>query len=431
MINQHDTIMIVQRLAPADVHCYHATADGKILSREECCSVLRTEIQQRKALGTPLSETEKAQILQLDKLKRYFTEEAETTKSKTTINIAGSTLASVSTKAVRQEPSILATNDRKVMMVQHEDGSIVINVFIGASAVNSVDVTASTGPALAGDPMGNMGFGTRERGDWITADTGRRAEPLPLTTDSPGVMRFAGKHVRQMVEKLLYKRPSADTGVAKEESLPTTSTTAESGMAEVPLSRETPGEVVRPINETEKSQGDDRGIVQTKGKVGFEEGGSTVISIYMSRDYQVLDPIKKFLDVGVREMGAKTPESLEIRCRFGDPLATPLTFQTITLMHEIEQLHPPPELPTIGMRGAKAPTLGGETPTTLPGTPLQKIQRFITLLNQHPEVNTPLAQKWREILKDAPTKHDEKALINSVTGDNRYILEKLIAALRT
>ena len=80
-------------------------------------------------------------------------------------------------------------------MVQHNDGSIAIQVFIGASAVNSVGVTQTAGPITVGTSIGTMSFGTREAGDWIKAKTGERAAP-PQPQKPSLVTRFLNSVTR-------------------------------------------------------------------------------------------------------------------------------------------------------------------------------------------------------------------------------------------
>ncbi len=373
MVDHHDTTMVIQRLAPADVHRYSATANETVLSRAECCAVLHKEIEQRERLGEPLSDEEKNQLNQLRALEKHFQEEelASPTgvQKKSTFNIAGSTLGSVSTKAVRQEPSILATNDRKVMMVRHDDGSIAIHVFIGASAVNSVGVTAKPGSAQAGADFGDMSFGRKEKGDWITAKTGDRAMPLP-TPPKPTMLTRA----LQSIQKWRSRR-----GVDK-----------------------------KVLEEREQEVKKKREIAVTAAGTGFSEGGSTVISIYMNRDYRVVEPVARFVEAGVRQIEGKVPENLEFQSRLGDPLATPVSYQTLTFIAKLET------------RFAEH----------LEGTPLEKIQTFAILLQRLPEEerkSNPLAQQWIRILQEAPTATSIEELKNSVSGDDRYILEKLLA----
>lgn len=154
MVNRHDVIMNVQRLAPEDPHHFNSPVAGKILSKEESCRVLIRLLEQRKEKGT------EQELEQLRELLGVFSEQSEKEKECSTINIQG-TQSSVNTKALKKHSEILAQNDRKIMMMQHDDGSVSIHAFIGATGVNNVDVTAVASPrALSpGKDLGSMGFG--------------------------------------------------------------------------------------------------------------------------------------------------------------------------------------------------------------------------------------------------------------------------------
>jgi phosphatidylserine decarboxylase len=395
MVQHHDTTMVIQRLAPADIHHYYATADAEVLSRAECCMVLREEIEQRTSeLGEKPTEEDKAQLQQLEQLEKYFLSQDQNQEKKegqkagpsdATFNIAGSTLASVSTKAVRQEASILSTNDRKIMMVRHKDGSIAIHVFIGASAVNSVGVTAHEGEVEAGHDYGWMSFGMREKGDWIRAQTGDRAMPLPQRPTSP-LERKAARSVRKFLsrgQKAILTQSKTEPRREKE-----------------PEDREISISVPKSKTEEQKPQ---------EAQVGFALGGSTVISIYMRRDYRDIPQVSAFVEVGSREVKGKPPEEIEMRTRLGDPLATPLSYQTILLMNG----------------------LAAKKNLTLPDDPLQKLNKFKELLNELKEEEltaNPLAREWHALLSKAKDAKTVAEWINSVSGDDRYILINLLTS---
>ena len=162
------------------------------------------------------------------------------------------------------------------------------------------------------------------------------------------------------------------------------------------------------LEEREQEVKKKREIAVTAAGTGFSEGGSTVISIYMNRDYRVVEPVARFVEAGVRQIEGKVPENLEFQSRLGDPLATPVSYQTLTFIAKLET------------RFAEH----------LEGTPLEKIQTFAILLQRLPEEerkSNPLAQQWIRILQEAPTATSIEELKNSVSGDDRYILEKLLA----
>jgi phosphatidylserine decarboxylase len=378
MIDHHSVTAVVQRLAPADVHHYYATADGTVLNRQECCEVLQQEISERERLGAALTEEDRAQIEQLKELQAHFAAQgAEGNAS--TINIAGSTLSSVSTKALRTDPGILASNDRKIMMVRHDDGTIAIHAFIGASAVNNVGVTATPGATKAGHDYGWMAMGQESKEEFITERTGRpAAQPKPPEKTITSMIRQA---LRAIINALsLTKKPSSAAQKTEIE-----------------------GKKGRKASES----GREITVVHEEGvpsvdRVGFAMGGSTVVSLYLSRDFHPIPPVRRFLDVGTREMKGKLPESIEIQCHLGDPLATPVLYQTAQLMASLE---------------------------ITSGTPLERL-RLLHQKLKDPSFSptTPLTRQWLDILDTAlmPPSPDINAALGKVSGDKRYMLQQLV-----
>jgi phosphatidylserine decarboxylase len=246
MVNQHDMYMVVQRLSPADPHIFYTTADGKVLSLKHCCDELGAEASQLR------------ELLPEDKV---------------TIDISGR-VSSVNTKALRKDSSILAENDRKVMMVKHVDGSLAIHVFIGATSVNLVDVSASAGNFNAGSPVGSMKFGGQSKKDWVQQQS----------------------FLRKMVERVKRWGKSF-------------------------LKRATPEQI-----ETVQKE---RKMRVTKEGVEFPKEASTVISLYPARHYVPVPEIQKFSAL------SSGGETIEIQCHLGDTIAHPVSYETIQLMNSL------------------------------------------------------------------------------------------------
>ena len=373
-LDNHDATMVVQRLAPADTHHYYAPADSKVLSRTESCAVLQREIRERETLGTKLTPKEQRQLEQLHLLLDHFTAMEAINGKQATINIAGSTLGSVSTKAVSQEPGILATNDRKIMMVQHKDGSIAIHTFIGASAVNNVGVTATTTSSKAGGDFGWMSFGALKKaiGDWITAAQAQKAQPLSAQKFSIGAfINSIVRAVTGLIDRIRGKNEDPTRGIG---IIPQTELGPEAGAG---------------------------------AGVEFEAGGSTVVSIYLKRNYLVLEPIEQFLEVGAEETEkAGLSKTIEIQCRLGDPLATPVMYQTQKLIESL--------------------------PKPLEGDPMTKLRLLRTQLEGLPSPRSSLAEKWFSILTmaDPKTAENLEEIRSKVTRDDQYLLNQLIDHLQ-
>jgi hypothetical protein len=150
MIDRHDMTMIVQRLAPEDVHHFAFPVKGTLLTKEESCRAL-LEMLEKTA-----HEHEQAQLRELV---QYFANQSDADKADAPINIQG-TQCSVNSKALHKHSEILAQNDRRITMMRHEDGSLSIHTYIGATGVNAVNVYGVSGAAnTVGTKVGSMGFG--------------------------------------------------------------------------------------------------------------------------------------------------------------------------------------------------------------------------------------------------------------------------------
>lgn len=147
VFQEEGAVQVVQRLAPADIHNYTAPVNGTPLSQSAAVAVLA---ERAKTMGKE-KESEFLNTL-LDYLP----------KKQTTIDIYGGLIgnASVQTAAVTNQPAILAQNDRKVMLFQHDDDSLSLHVFIGATGVNRVSVNQDSIHMEQGEQQGDMGFGT-------------------------------------------------------------------------------------------------------------------------------------------------------------------------------------------------------------------------------------------------------------------------------
>lgn len=145
-------IQVIQRLAPADVHNYTATVKGTPLDHASAVEALKNRLSS--------TDSNKEERAVLEQLLEVFTaqEVALGRKSQPTIDIYGklSGNTSVQTNAIDNRPAILAQNDRKVMLFQHEDGSLSMHVFIGATGVNRVNVTTDSIQMEQGDRQGDM-----------------------------------------------------------------------------------------------------------------------------------------------------------------------------------------------------------------------------------------------------------------------------------
>lgn len=180
MLDTEELTMVVQRLAPEDIHHFSLPVNGRILSAEESAAAIKSRMERSGAL----SSDEKTQ---LELLEAYF---KENPPAESTINIHG-TQASVSRKALFKHSEILAQNDRKLLMMEHEDGSLSVHAYIGATAVNNVDVTMrahhESKPMLT--DVGSMGFG-----DMDTNNKDKWRQGLLSKEDSIGLRNLRGSN---------------------------------------------------------------------------------------------------------------------------------------------------------------------------------------------------------------------------------------------
>jgi len=178
IVDENDVTMVIQRLAPSDIHHYVASADCEVLGRKEACEELKKKLQ--------ATETGTRRCEQLEQLISYFSSKP---RAKATINIAGKR-DSVSRRALFEHSEILAHNNRKIMIVKHEDDSIAIHTYIGATAVDNVSITAESGDkSELGDDQGSMGFGSEKKiaEEWLLDQT----DSIRLSAES-GAKRTIG-----------------------------------------------------------------------------------------------------------------------------------------------------------------------------------------------------------------------------------------------
>ena len=71
-----------------------------------------------------------------------------------------------------------------------------------------------------------------------------------------------------------------------------------------------------------------------------------------------------------------TPESIEIQCRVGDPIATPLVYQTLILMR----------------------ALGVQNTGSIPLTKIKEFYEGLKKLPTQEQIDNPLALKWLTLL---------------------------------
>jgi phosphatidylserine decarboxylase len=159
-VDRTDATVVVQRLAPADIHHFVQPVEGEILELAEACKELK------KMLKTSGNRQERAQ---LESLIKYYEEEQE---KRSCVRLRG-TQQSVSTLATTQS-NPLSQNDRKIQMIRHKDGQISIHFYIGALGVNNVQLSDDLGNRELGAGVGAMGFGNDSREDralWPTMAT--------------------------------------------------------------------------------------------------------------------------------------------------------------------------------------------------------------------------------------------------------------------
>ncbi len=173
-VHRKEVTMIVQRLAPDDIHHYVEPVGGRVLSRSQACTKLLQLLEQEG--GSPQVEKEKEKET-LNKLVEYFNAHHP---QKSVVKVKG-TKMSVGTNATKHELSPLSQNERKIIMVEHKDGSIAIHTFIGAISVNNVQVNVKPGQIKLGDKVGAMGFGDDGEG-WRAPATADRSIKLNSET---------------------------------------------------------------------------------------------------------------------------------------------------------------------------------------------------------------------------------------------------------
>lgn len=168
-MNQKDLTMVVQRLAPADIHHYGMSVGGEVLSLQRSCEVLR---------GMLNKSTNPKEIAQLEQLIAWYQDKGSDNADKALSEVKGGR-ESVATLATKSKTP-LSENDRKIMMVRHEDNTISVHVFIGAVGVNYVKVDAAAGKYADGADLGSMGFG-----DDPTRNTFAEVQPSAKPASKP------------------------------------------------------------------------------------------------------------------------------------------------------------------------------------------------------------------------------------------------------
>ena len=159
-MNGRGVIQNTQRLAPADVHNYVSSVNGTALSNLEAAKLMEGRLAKLQGQLKNPPDAQKASIQkQIEDMKEIQTIFAEQEKqlgraSSSTIDISGTSL-SVAENAVANQANILATNNRKVMIIKHAGlvDTYSVHIFIGATGVDQVRV-------------GNSGNTVRRQGDW-------------------------------------------------------------------------------------------------------------------------------------------------------------------------------------------------------------------------------------------------------------------------
>ena len=363
MVDGRRGMMVIQRLSPSDVHHFSTTADCDDLTYSEWCQALRGMIEERQRLGIA-DEGDQKELEQLERLKAYFSQQAA---ASSTINIAGDTLASVSTPALRHEPGILATNDRKIRLVRHKDGTLAVHAYIGASAVNQVIVPDGASDTKVMSPVGFMGFGPAEGDNWISPripeEVKRVRVAMPETVLAASSF-FA--FIKRAIQSILLS-----LGFVAQKRF------------------EKP--VVPPTSIAIDSEGG-----------AFGPGGSTVVSLYFG--YRPLESLETPI---FREIQSNTnrSETIEVKCRPGNVLAVPTLSRTIDLMEKLEV------------------SLAEQRP------PLEVLTEFYARL-QGLESPPPIAQEWLGILREASPLDRLQDVVQRAQGyENRSMLSDLIAFL--
>jgi phosphatidylserine decarboxylase len=353
-VDDNDTLLVVQRLSPEDIHHFYQTADTTILGRAEFCQALIDELSKKENLD-PIEQKHLADLISMKSEYEALARSQPEIRERSTINIEGVMQSSVSRKALYKESEILAQNDRKVMMCRNNDGSIVVHVFIGATGVNKVAVAAMPGKSLAGADLGDMEWGNEKKDStWI------KAKPTLFQRIVHAVASFFGK-------KDLPAPPPADPWV---------------DLAKVDVSED---------------------------EVSFGAASSTVISLYLKKDYSLEPNVEAFFQTAVFQGKKSKPgevRALEMRSGVGDVLATPVLFQTITLMNHLK--------------------------VTRPGkTPYECFCAFKEAMKGK-EAKTGVEKLWESIFKQVGDSSSlEEAREKLTSRDDLYQFDRLIAFLQT
>lgn len=261
-IDREDATMVVQRLAPSDIHHYVEPVGGRALSVSEACAVLKKMAR---------VSADDQDVKTLEALQKQF-EEQERMQGKQGYVAVGGTRQSVSTLATKHA-SPLSQNDRKIMMVQHADGSIAIHTFIGAVGVNNVALESRVDYSEVGEDRGAMGFGddsSGERDRWAK--------------------RASSDDVRDIINR--GRSYSEDSIHVKEYQ--------------------------------------DDFIEAGREKGDFAMGGSTVVSIYFQKDFLPTEEMAKAMR-GLRyhDDGERMSRAVEMQVNMGDVIGVPTEFVII------------------------------------------------------------------------------------------------------
>lgn len=283
LVDKERMLLVIQRLAPQDIHHFYASTKSRILDRKECCEKLKTALAEK--VGT---DADPKEILQLEELIAYFAGNARIAE-KATVNITG-TLSTISPKGLFHRPEILAQNDRKIMMVEHDDGSLAIHVFIGAAGVDQIDVSAKVqkNAEELGFDYGSMSWGRqKQREGWL------------------------GKRFMKSEEK----KKAADS-----------------------------------IQIHQKAEKQRKFSTLLGTEVGsFAVGGSTVVSLYFRKDFIPEEKIDAFFQKAyfqrvqrgvvrtvLQKKAAAVPDrALELRMELGNVIALPIGYAAFTIMQNI------------------------------------------------------------------------------------------------
>lgn len=183
---------VIQRLAPADIHNYVAPVSGKPLSHLEAVQYLKERLEAKEErLKSSDSQELRASIEKekevLEQLEEVFTAQQTILgrPSQSTIDVYGTNMP-VAGVAIDSQSRILAQNDRKIMFLLHDDGSLSMHVFIGATGVNRVDVNPSTERQAQGARTGDMGFGE----DVYNADKKLQLQKASSITTRDGIHKL-------------------------------------------------------------------------------------------------------------------------------------------------------------------------------------------------------------------------------------------------